>query len=206
MAKKFRVHSVYIIVEDGRCAYDKAFSELAPSPHLVSAMLTAMQVFIKEVTGSYFSEISAGPFSFISEKAGPFSVVLVSTKSEEAIEKAKYLTLRFIRRFKSSIEDWSGETIDFQDFDEDVEIVFGPQNDVRVDPKKPLDAIALIQLKHELQEIAKYLLQKEEKTVDEIAEELSLSKYVVFDQINELYDLGYIGRFEKDSNLVYFVR
>jgi hypothetical protein len=203
---KFRAHAVYVIVDDGRCAYSKAFSEVAPSPHLVSAMLTAMQVFIKEVTGSVLSEVNAGPFSFISEKAGPFSVVLVSTKSNEAIEKAKYLVLRFIRKFKSSIEHWDGDEIDFESFEEDVNEVLGVQEDIRIDPRQPLDAIALIQLRNDLQPIAKYLLTKGEVTVDFVAEDLGFPKMQVYSQLNELFDFGHIGRYTSQGTIFYFAR
>lgn len=204
--RQFRAHAVYIIVDDGRCAYFKAFSELAPSPHLVSAMLTAMQVFIKEVTGSFFSEVTAGPFSFVSEKAGPFSVVLVSTKSSEALAKAKYLVLRFIRRYQSALDQWKGETLDFQNFDIDVADVFGNQEDIRIDPKIPLDSISLIKLKPNLQKVAKQLLTKEEVSVDQLAEELGESRFKVYANLNELFELGHVGRYTKDRKLIYFIR
>ncbi|OLS26295.1 MAG: hypothetical protein HeimC2_15390 [Candidatus Heimdallarchaeota archaeon LC_2] len=201
-----RIHAVYVIVDDGRCAYFKAFSEIAPSSHLVSAMLTAMQVFVKEVVGSNFSEITAGPFSFISEQAGPFSIVVVGTKSQEASEKSKYLVLRFIRKYKTMIENWKGELIDFVDFDEDVNEVFGMTEGLRVDPKIPLDAIALLQIKESLQPIARRILARYEISIEDMAKDLDLTFIVTANLLNELFELGYIGRFRRDDKTFYFIK
>lgn len=203
---KMRIHAVYVIVDDGRCAYFKAFSEIAPSSHLVSAMLTAMQVFVKEVVGSNFSEVTAGPFSFISEKAGPFSIVVVGSKSEEASEKSKYLVLRFIRKYKSKIEGWKGELIDFEDFDEDVHEVFGMTEGVRVDPKAPLDALALLQIEERLQPVAKRILAKDQVSIEEMAKDMGLTLIVTANLLNDLFELGYIGRFRRDDQTYYFIR
>ena len=168
-------------------------------------MLTAMQVFVKEVVGSNFSEVTAGPFSFISEQAGPFSIVVVGTKSKEASEKAKYLVLRFIRKYKTMIENWRGELINFVDFDEDVHEVFGMTEGVRVDPKNPLDALALLQIEERLQSVAKRILAKYELSIEEMAKDLDLTFIDTANLLNELFDLGYIGRFRRDDKTFYFI-
>ncbi|MFV2014420.1 MAG: hypothetical protein ACC656_03250 [Candidatus Heimdallarchaeota archaeon] len=195
-----------MIVDDGRCAYFKAFSAIAPTAHLVSAMLTAMQVFVREVVGSNFSEITAGPFSFISEKAGPFSIVVVGTKNPEVIQKSKYLVLRFIRKYKTKIENWKGELIDFEDFDEDVDEVFGLIEDLRIDPKAPLDAIALLTIESELQPVAKLMLSKAELEMNQTALSLGITEIEAKNRLDKLFDLGYIGRFSRSGEVFYFVR
>lgn len=202
---KLRVHAIYVIIEDGRCAYFKEFSELAPSPHLVSAMLTAMQVFVKEVVGTNFSEVTAGPFTFISEKAGPFSVVLVSGKSKTVTEKAKYLVLRFMRKYQGIIEDWNGEMYDFHDFDQDVEEVFGMVDVLRSDPKVPLDALALIELSPELQAIAQLALRKIELTTKMTAKALDMPEFAIDHKLKRMFELGYFGRYAYKGDYVYFL-
>lgn len=205
MSASSKIHAVYVIVDDGRCAYSKAYSEIAPSPHLVSAMLTAMQVFINEVLGTFFSEVTAGPFSFISEQAGPFSVVIVGKKSEGNVEKAKYLVLRFIKRYKSHIEQWNGEMMDFNEFDEDVHDIFGNIEDIRIDPKIPLDAIALIQLDEDLQSTAKLILTKGEVMIHDVMEHLDLPEFIVKLRLQKLFDMGYTGRFTSGGKFYYFI-
>ena len=202
---RIRIHAVYVIAEDGRTAYYRAFSNQAPTPHLVSAMLTAMQVFIKEVTGSYFTEVHAGPFSFVSEKAGPFSVVIVSEKSHKSLDRAKFLTLRFIRKYRSAIENWTGQTVEFADFDEDVEEVFGKLDDIRIDPINPLDVMTLLTIHEKYQPVVKYLLTKGEVSLDHIAIEFEDDRFILHGYLEELVKLGHVGRFIKEGNFWYFV-
>lgn len=206
LTHRLRIHAIYVIVDDGRCAYFKAYSAIAPSAHLVSAMLTAMQVFVREVVGSNFSEVTAGPFSFISEKAGPFSIVVVGTKNPEVMQKSKYLVLRFIRKYKTKIEKWKGELIDFEDFDEDVDEVFGLIEDLRVDPKAPLDALALLTLEESLQPVAKLLLTKEEVDKNQTAIALGITEIEALNYLEKLFELGYIGRFSRKGTIFYFIR
>lgn len=200
-----RVHAVYVIVEDGRCAYNRAFSEAAPAPHLVSAMLTAMQVFIREVTGNYFTNVDAGPFSFIAEKAGPFSVVIISGKSEETFEKAKYLTIRFMKRYKGTIENWKGETIEFADFDKDVDLIFGRYDEPRKDPTRPLDVFTLMNLDHKYQVLAKALIGIKEAKVERIAEKAGEGVAEAQIKLDDMVEKGYVGRFSLNNEKVYFV-
>jgi len=201
----FRPFAIYVIVEDGRCAYFKPFSDNAPPPDLVSALLTAMQGFVREVTGSHFSELTAGPFSFTSEKVGPFSVVIVSNKSEVAVEKAKYLSLRFIKRFRTHIENWKGHTIDFETFDEDVQDIIGVADSIRIDPSIPLDATSLLSLPPNLQSVSKALLTRGELTVHDAAELIGQTPIQVENQMENLLLLGHIGKYKKEGKIYYFV-
>ncbi len=200
-----RVHAIYVIAEDGRTAFHKAYSNNAPPTHLVSAMLTAMQVFIKEVTGENFSEVTAGPFTFVSEKVGPFSVVIISSKSHKITEKAKFLTLRFIRKYKNAIENWGGETVIFADFEKDVEDIFGKVEDIRIDPKNPLDIFRILSLPEEFQPIVKYLLIKGEAPLTEISDKLNIGRYILQKKLESMVEQGNIGRYVKDQDFVYFI-
>lgn len=202
---EFRPHGVYIIVDDGRNAYFKGFSDHAPSPDLVSAMLTAMQSFVFEVTGAYFSDLTAGPFSFTSEKVGPFAVVLASTKSEKAEEYTKYLALRFIKRFALLLENWNGETADFEAFDVDVTEIFGVLPSRRIDIKNPIDAATLMTLKQDLQSVVRYLLIKGDSSIEQIAAGINESEILVQTKINELLALGHIGKI-LGTDVRFFVR
>ena len=190
-----RPHAVYIIAEDGRNAFSKRFSTIAPDEDLISAMIVAMQNFIKEVTGTYFSELTAGPIQFSAERAGPFYVVLVSTRSEKAIEKVKHLGILFMRRYKTQIENWKGETIDFEGFNEDIDQVVGQKpQDLRVDPKHPLDAKTLIFLEPELQDVAKYMLRKKESTIGKLSIDLGIDGDTASQIIETLFERGHIGK------------
>jgi hypothetical protein len=202
----FRVHAVYIIAKDGRCAYSRPFSDLAPPEDLVSAMLIAMQGFIFEVTNEYFNELTAGPFMFTLEKAGPFTVTIVSTRSDEVINSAKYLGLRFIKRFRNLIEHWNGDTEAFESFDEDVNEIFEIQTVIRKDPLKPLNAPTLILLPNHLQLVANYLLQNKEGTINQIADGIRESAGNTEKKAQELVSLGHIGQYQRGMDVVYFVK
>jgi len=202
-----RVHSVYVIVDDGRCAFFKSYSEDAPSQDLVAAMLTAMQSFIREVTGSYFSELTAGPFSFVSEVAGPFQVVMVTSKSDKAVETVQHLGMRFMRKYKQLIENWKGETIDFEDFIIDVNEVVGIGSEtLRVDPKNPLNAATLVFLPPELQNIAVGLIQIDQITAEDLAVKLKIDPAIALERCESLLELGHIGKEQNSEGTFYFAR
>lgn len=201
-----RPHAVYIIAEDGRNAFCKRFSTIAPDEDLISAMIVAMQNFIKEVTGTYFSELTAGPIQFSAQKAGPFYVVLVSTRSEKALEQVKHLGILFMRRYKTLIENWKGETIDFEGFNEDIEEVIGVDpEDLRIDPKNPLDAKTLIFLEQELQQVAKYLIRKKEATIGRLVSDLGIKTEDAIKSVETLFERGHIGKEKVEGVTKYFV-
>ncbi len=202
-----RPHAVYIIAQDGRNAFSKIFSTKAPNEDLVSAMLVAMQNFVKEVTGTYFSELTAGPIQFSSEKAGPFYVVLVSTRSKLALEKVKHLGILFMRRYKTLIENWKGETIHFEDFEKDIEDVLGEFNEaLRIDPKKPLDATSLIFLEKDIQPVARLILRKRELSPFDVSNALNMDINNAISKLERLFSMGHLGKYEENNETYYFVQ
>ncbi len=132
-------------------------------------------------------------------------MVIVSNKSEIAIEKAKYLSLRFIKRFRMDIENWSGNTIDFETFDEDIQEIIGKVDTIRIDPSVPLDAISLLSLRPQLQSVSKALLTKGELTLPQVIELTGISPIQAENQLEELLLMGHVGKYKKEGQLYYFV-
>ena len=132
-------------------------------------------------------------------------MVIVSEKSHKSLDRAKFLTLRFIRKYKSAIENWDGKTVEFADFDEDVDEVFGKLDDIRIDPTNHLDVMTLLTIQEKYQPIVKYLLTKGEISLGQIASEFVDDRFILHEYLEELVKLGHVGRFIRDGEFWYFV-
>ena len=96
--------------------------------------------------------------------------------------------------------------IDFADFDDDVAEIFGRIDDLRVDPKVPLDAVALIRLDSSLIDVAQYLLRGAEMSISELSEKIDQPENIVGEKLHLLFAQGYIGRYNKTGKVFYFIR
>ncbi len=202
-----RVHSVYIITNDGRAAFSEIFSDIAPPIDLVSAMFIAMQSFVQEVTGNYFSKLSAGPFLFVSERAGEFFIVMVSNQSDEALDKIKQIGVTFLKRYKSKIDNWKGDTKDFESFKANVIEILGLSEveETRVDPKNTLTSQTLLTLPTDEARVAREMLKVRECDIEELSIMMGEKPIKLIPVIQQLLRKGIIGQENKAGKIHYFI-
>lgn len=200
--------SLYIIHEDGRCLYDANFVPNPPPSQLVTGLLTAMQNFVQEMTGSYVNHFSAAGYTFVSEPIGPISIVM-ALADEFLLSENLPLTelgINFLKYFGDKLEDWTGDMSDFSSFDDILaEILKIEKVKERIEPKNPLNALTLMSLPENLQEVARYVLEKREASPHEFAKSKNFSENEAIEKFEELLSMGHIGRLVKDDTPVYFV-
>ncbi|MHA2091941.1 MAG: hypothetical protein ACW98K_13900 [Candidatus Kariarchaeaceae archaeon] len=202
-----RIFSVFIMIDDGRYLYHQSFTPDAPTVSLVTGLLTAVQAFMVELTGTYPTFLAAGGFAFHLEKIGPVTVVLTSSDDRQPMQSLSQLGMRFINKFGSKVEEWKGNPSDFTEFKGDIEDILGTETvQKHIYPKDPLNSLALLALDSDLQDVAKGLLQIGQCTVSQLSETVNKSEYEVKIQLEQLLNFGHIGRIEQEDDFIYFIR
>ncbi|MHA2029396.1 MAG: hypothetical protein ACW99A_06270 [Candidatus Kariarchaeaceae archaeon] len=203
-----RIFSVYVINDNGLCLYNRSFTAEAPPYSLITGLLTAMQNFVLEVTGSYPTDLSAGGFTFHMEKYGPLTIVLTTQNQKVPIPTLSDLGYRFLNRFGEKVENWKGRVSEFEEFDADIEDILGTSRiQKRVDPKQPLTSLALLSLNPDLQNVAQAIIQIGEASSYRLAQLSGQNEYVTRLQCEELVKLGHLGRIHStDDEFIYFTR
>ncbi len=200
--------SLYIIHEDGRCLYDANFVPNPPPSQLVTGLLTAMQNFVQEMTGSYVNHFSAAGYTFVNEPIGPISIVM-ALADEFLISENLPLTelgVNFLKHYGDKLENWSGDMSVFAKFDKILaEILHIEKIKERIEPKNPLNALTLISLPETLQETAKFVLERREASPKDLATQQGLSENEAVQRLEELLNRGHGGRLVKDDVPLYFV-
>lgn len=203
-----RIFAVYVINENGLCLYHQSFTADAPPYSLITGLLTAMQNFVLEVTGSYPTDLSAGGFTFHMEKYGPLTIVLTTSNQKTPIPTLGDLGIRFLSRFGEKVEKWKGKVSDFQSFDSDIKDILGEsQIQPRLDPKSPLTALVLLSIHPDLQDVAQAIIRITEASSHEISKLTGQNEYITRLQCEELVKLGHVGRIHSDvDEFIYFTR
>ena len=203
-----RIFAVYVINENGLCLYNQSFTAEAPPYSLITGLLTAMQNFVLEVTGSYPTDLSAGTFTFHMEKWGPLTIVLTTSNQKVPIPTLSDLGIRFLNRFGDKVENWKGRVSEFEDFEIDVKDILGSSRiQQRVDPKTPMTSLALLSLDPDLQKVAQAIIQVGEASSHVLATETNQNEYVTRLQCEELVKMGHLGRiYSDDEEFIYFTR
>jgi hypothetical protein len=202
-----RIYSVFIMLDDGRYLYHQSFTSDAPSVSLSSALLTAVQSFVREVTGSFPTVLSAGGFAFHLEKIGPITIVLTCSDERKPLQSLSQLGMRFINKFGSKVENWRGNPSAFNEFKLDIQDILGEETvQKHIFPDKPLSSLSLLALEAELQETAKTLIQMGEATASQLNEVTGISEYLTKIQLEQLLNLGHVGRRESETDFIYFIR
>ena len=112
-----------------------------------------------------------------------------------------------MRRFGEKVEKWKGKVSDFSAYKEDVQDVLGlSEITKRIYPKDPLTAMTLLSLDPALQEIAQALIQRREASSDILGNETSKSEFIARMQLEELVELGHIGRTMSGEDYIYFTQ
>ncbi len=197
--------SVYIMVDDGRCIFYYPLTSISPPPQLVTGMLSALQIFILEITGEYPDTLTAGGFSFNLFRSGPITIVIASS-SEITINNELYeLSLRFISRYGNDLRVWKGKLDTFKEFKDDVDNILGIKTQVdKIIPKNPINGFLLLSLEEELIEVAKVIIQIKEGTSEQISKILKNSLYQTQLKLEKLVTMGHIGRVLQLDKILYF--
>jgi hypothetical protein len=200
-----RIYSIYVMLNDGRCIFDQSFTPEAPPKNLITGMLTALQSFVREVTGTYPTHLVAGDFSFHFEKRGPLTVVLTTSYKPETLDELNQISLRFLKKYGNKIETWKGDVASFEDFSDDIEDILGPQSSqTRIDPVEPLNPFLLLEIPAELQDIAKGLIQEREASSEAMTHYTGLSEFLTRLKLEKLVKMGHIGRYNREDEYIYF--
>jgi hypothetical protein len=178
-----------------------------PESALITAMISAMQAFIREVSGTQAKKLSTGHgFVFHIEKVGRISIVVATDEDDRPTEQLTNLRTRFLHKFGGKVDTFRGVTDDFDAFIEDVREIFEIKGtEKRVEPSKQLNSFALIQIKPELQKAARAMVMKKEAGILELKEELETTPFRTRELLEELLELGYIGRYFDGEKIVYYL-
>jgi hypothetical protein len=180
------------------------FAPMPPSA-LITAMLSAMQAFILEVSGNTAKKLSAGSFVFHIEIIGKVALVL-ATSSENRPEELKELRSSFLHKYGSNLASFKGEVDVFYPFEDDVNQILGLEyKEEKVLPSKQLNSFALLQIKSDLQQVAREIVMKKEIKIKELAGILDQTQLITRMQLEELFDLGFIGKYLDGKEFVYFL-
>ncbi|MHA1292589.1 MAG: ADP-ribosylation factor-like protein [Promethearchaeota archaeon] len=129
------ISRILIIASGGLLCYSKSFlGKSAIDDDLVSGFLTAISNFAREIKGGEIKALNFRNFNFIYDYDNELDVMFVLVTDiddleEEAQEKVQLLRREFIRRFRDTIENWTGDISQFQAFDEFAE------NNIFIPPK-----------------------------------------------------------------------
>lgn len=204
------IYAVYIITEGGELMYSESFqtSKNMKDLDLVSGLLTALRMFASEVTHSDVKAFEVEGLTYHFQSFNIFCVVLVTSSLEGPQEYLHQLGLRFIKKFG---EDYvsSHKTYDFtffESFKSDVEQVLGSIVDISssINPTKKLTTAEIFNLPQETQKIALALLQLEQGTVNEIAREVKMREENINRILDQLIEIGFIGKRSTDEKIIYF--
>ncbi len=119
------IHSVYVMRKTGENLYTKRYEESNIDDNLISGFLSALQNFVAEVSsGDVIRTIKTGNVKFIYNILQDIIVVVVADKEEDEKkieEKVEKISEVFYNKFKTELENWTGDVSAFKKFDEDLE-------------------------------------------------------------------------------------
>jgi len=193
------------MMNDGTCLFDTSFYPM-PESALITAMISAMQAFIKEVSGSHAKKLSTGGFVFHLDRVGKIVFILATDDDERPESEIYQLRTRFLHKFGGNLHSFSGMTDEYLPFEEDVYDIFNIQvQEHRVEPSQQLNSFALIQIPSHLQEVARTIVMKKEISTIDLYKELDDTPFQINNKVEELVEMGYIGRYFDGNQKVYFV-
>ncbi|MFX0106359.1 MAG: nitrilase-related carbon-nitrogen hydrolase, partial [Candidatus Hodarchaeota archaeon] len=124
---------IFVIGSGGVLCYSKNFIEQFDiDDMIISGFLTAISNFAKEIKGGEISALIFRNFNFIYSYHSEFDCIFVividkDELEEDARNKVNLMKNEFINRYRPYLENWTGKTNVFEDFDEFVETyIFNP--------------------------------------------------------------------------------
>lgn len=119
------IHSVYVMRKTGESIYTKKYEQSNIDDNLISGFLSALQNFVAEVSsGDVIRTIKTGNVKFIYNILQDIIVVVAVDKEEDEKriqEKVEKISEVFYNKFKTELENWTGDVTVFKKFDEDLE-------------------------------------------------------------------------------------
>ena len=200
-----KVFSSYVMLNDGTCIFSAKFLPM-PESALITAMISAMQAFIKEVSGNYAKKLSTGGFVFHIDRVGKLVFILATSEDQRPDEEMGQIRTRFLHKYGASIDSFRGVTDEFTGFEKDLkEILDIKTYENRIEPTKQLNSFALLQIPKDLQPASRALIMKKELNAKQMSEELEITPLEARKLLDELHELGYAGRFHDGWDFIYFV-
>jgi hypothetical protein len=200
-----RIHAIYVMIHDGRCIFNYPISPTAPPPQLVTGMLSALEIFVQEITGDFPNYLQTGALAFYLNRTGPITIVLTTSKDTIIKNELSDLSLRFMQKFSKKLSSWSGNALMFNDFRTDVVEILGEKPVAeRINPVDPLSAFKLLELPEKLVDVAKALIQIKEGTAVDVMEINGKTEYMNTIRLEELVRLGHVGRYIQKDMYYYF--
>lgn len=199
-----KVYAVYVAMPTGECLFAIDFAPM-PESALITAMLSAIQSFILEISGTPAKKFSTRGFVFHIENLKKIYIA-VATDSEKPPIELRELRTVFLRKFATQIENFRGDTSEFAHFEDDVKKIFNfAELTKRTPPKKKLTAYSLLQIPPDLQAVARELALNKETKIYPLSRKLKQSGLLTKMQLEELFDLGLVGKTIENRDFVYFL-
>jgi hypothetical protein len=202
------IRAVYILIEGGVCIYSRVYDTANVDPFLISSFISAVASFSQEAIGNELRGIeSEGKFIFVTDHNQIVIAIIADDPNEISPQISETIALKFLSEYATHIQSGIDDTDAFRDFGSILDRSIPPHLALggRIEPKGPLDALEIVKIPPHLRNVALLILREKEITIHQAAHELSLEEEVASNWMEELVELGKIGRKESIKGQIYFL-
>jgi hypothetical protein len=202
------IRAVYILIEGGVCIYSKVYDTANVDPFLISSFISAVASFSQEAIGNELRGIeSEGKFIFVADHNQIITAIIADDPNEVSPQISETIALKFLSEYAPHIQSGIDDADTFRDFDSILDRIIPPHLALggRIEPQGPLDALEIINLAPHLRNMALLILREKEITTGRAAHELSIDEDEVTSWMEELVELGKIGRRDTANGQIYFL-
>ncbi|MHA2173242.1 MAG: hypothetical protein ACXACP_01165 [Candidatus Hodarchaeales archaeon] len=196
-------YAVYVISMDGRPIVSEKFqsAKTIPDETLLAGLLTAVQGVASEMTKNDEAEINSimiDNLSYHFKSFGQYQIVLVTDLPESPENILQKLGLRFMKEFGETLLNGSFDQKRFMPFITSINEIVKEEmitDDTKmINPTKKFSSGELYQLSEELQPTALAMISLKEGNAEQIAEESGKNLKETKAFLEELQQLGLIGK------------
>ncbi len=201
------IRAVCILDQGGVCVYSRIYDQSLADPQLMGSLISALSLFSRETMGDELRAIRSGGHLIIVSDTAPITTMVVADRAEDVTsELVDAITLRFLSRYAHIIKR-GGELSALREFDAvlDELIPLGKTAGGLIEPRTPLDSLALIDLPADLRDLAVLLLRERELSATDAARSLSVSEVEALEMLHRLVSLGVAGLRMEDGRVVFFL-
>lgn len=202
------IRAVYILIEGGVCIYSRVYDTANVDPFLISSFISAVASFSQEAIGNELRGIeSEGKFIFVTDHNQIVTAIIADDPNEISPQISETIALKFLSEYATHIQSGIDDADTFRDFDSVLDRIIPPHLALggRIEPQEPLDALEIIKIPPHLRDIALLILREKEITVHQAVRELSLKEEIATSWMEELVELGKVGRRDSERDQVYFI-
>ncbi len=202
------IRAVYILVEGGVCIYSRIYDPALASPMLMSSFISAISAFSREAMGDELRGIeSDGRFVFVADHDRIITVLIAENPEEISTGLIDNIGINFVSRYSKHAELDLCDSATFREFDGVLDKIIPSRllESTRVDPLEPLDALSLIEVPQESTQIALLLIRKKSLSAQQAATELSMDVDSAHILLEQLVEMGKVGRRTSSGSVLYFV-